>query len=64
MLTTCLQMRISQICAIKIKNGVRLCFGKVLKSKVTKGEIFDFIQLEMVDQKLEAVVAATTRQPF
>ena len=37
---------------------------KGLKLKVTKGEIFVFIQLEMADQKLEVVVAATTRQPY
>ena len=37
---------------------------KGLKFKVTKGEIFIFIQLEMADQKLGVVVAATTRQPY
>ena len=31
---------------------------------LTKGEIFVFIQLEMADQELEVVVAATTRQPY
>ena len=37
---------------------------KGLKLKVTKVEIFVLIQIEMADQKLEVVVAATTRQPY
>ena len=49
MLTSCLQTRVSQICAKKFKNWVRLCFGNVLKLKVTKGELIISIHLEMAD---------------
>ena len=52
MLTTCLQRPISQICAKKIQNWVYLCFGKVLKLKVTKGELIIFNGLEMADDYL------------
>ena len=49
MLTTCFQRPISQICAKKIQNLVYLCFGKVLKLKVTNKELIIYIQLEMAD---------------
>ena len=49
MLTSCLQTRVSQICAKKFKNWVHLCFGNVLKLKVTKGELIISIHLEMAD---------------
>ena len=52
MLTTCLQRPISQICAKKIQNWVYLCFGKVLKLKVTKGELIISNGLEMADDYL------------
>ena len=48
-LTSCLQTPVSQICAKKFKNWVRLCFGNVLKLKVTKGELIISIHLEMAD---------------
>ena len=40
---------IAEICAKKLENWVHLCFGKVLKSKVTKGELIISIHLEMAD---------------
>ena len=52
MLTTCLQRPISQICAKKIQNWVYLCFRKVLKLKVTKGELIISNGLEMADDYL------------
>ena len=39
MLTTCLCLLISQICAKKFQNWVHLCFGEVLKLKLIKGEL-------------------------
>ena len=47
MVTSCLQMHVSQICAKKFKNWICLCFGNVLKLKVTKGELIISIHLEM-----------------
>ena len=64
MLTTCLQLHISQICAKRIKNRVDPCFGKVLKSKVTKVELIISIQLEIADQKREVAVAPHSAQFF
>ena len=52
MLTTCLQRPIFQICAKKIQNWVYLCFEKVLKLKVTKGELIISNGLEMADDYL------------
>ena len=52
MLTSCLLTRVSQICAKKFKNWVRLCFGNVLKLKVTKGELIISNHVEMADQYL------------
>ena len=52
MLTSCLQMPVSQICAKKFKNWVCLCFGNVLKLKVTKGELVISNRVEMADQYL------------
>ena len=49
LLTWCLQSQIFQICAKKFKNWVALCFGNVLKLKVTKGELDISIRLEMAD---------------
>ena len=52
MLTNCLCLHISQICAKKFQNFVHLCFGKVLKLEVTKGELIISNGLEMVDDYL------------
>ena len=52
MLTTCLRPHISQICAKKFQNRVHLCFGKVLKLRVTKGELIISNRLEMADNFL------------
>ena len=52
MLTTCLRQHIFQICANKFQNCVYLCFGKVLKLKVTKGELIILNGLEMADAYL------------
>ena len=52
MLTTCLHLLISQICAKKFQNRVRLCFGGVLKLKVTKGELIISKSLKMADDYL------------
>ena len=49
MLTSHHQTHVSQICAKKFKNWVRLCFGNVLKLKVTKGELITSINLEMAN---------------
>ena len=49
LLTWCLQSQIFQICAKKFKNWVALCFGNVLKLKVTKGKLDISIWLEMAD---------------
>ena len=49
-LTSCLQTPVSQICAKKFNNWVRLCFGNVLKLKVTKGELFISNRIEMADR--------------
>ena len=43
-----------------LKNDSIKSFKKGLKVKVTKGEIFILIKLEMVDQKLEVEVANIT----
>ena len=51
-LTSCLQTRVSQNCAKKFKNWLRLCFGNVLKLKVTKGKLIISNQVEMADQYL------------
>ena len=59
MMTTCLQRPISQICAKKIQNWVYLCFRKVLKLKVTKGELIISNGLEMADDYLPGGVGAT-----
>ena len=52
LLTWCLQSQIFQICAKKFKNWVALCFGNVLKLKVTKGELVISNRVEMADQYL------------
>ena len=52
MLTSCLQTRVSQICTKKFKNWVCLCFGNVLKLKVTKGELVISNRVEMADRYL------------
>ena len=52
MLTICLRSQISQICTRKFQNWVYLCFGKVLKLKVTKGELIISNGLEMADDYL------------
>ena len=52
MLTICLRSQISQICTRKFQNWVYLCFGKVLKLKVTKGELIILNGLEMADAYL------------
>ena len=52
MVTTCLHSQISQICEKKIQNRVYQCFGKVLKLKVTKGELIISNGLEMADAYL------------
>ena len=50
MLISSLQTPVSQICAKKFNNWVRLCFGNVLKLKVTKGELFISNRIEMADR--------------
>ena len=50
MLTTCLRLRVSLICAKKFEIWVNLCFGNILKLKVTKGELIISIQVEMRDK--------------
>ena len=57
-LTTCLRSHFSQICAKKFQNWVYLCFGEVLKLKVTKGELIISNGLEMADAYLLGGVAA------
>ena len=52
MLTTCLCLQISQNCAKKFQNWVYLCFGEVLKLKVSKGELIISNGLEMADDYL------------
>ena len=52
MLTTCLRSQISQNCAKKFQNWVYLCFGEVLKLKVSKGELIISNGLEMADDYL------------
>ena len=64
MLTTCLQRPISQICAKKIQNWVYLCFGKVLKLKVTKGELIISNGLEMADDYLPGGWEQPSPQPL
>ena len=49
MLTTWLRSQISQNCAKKFQNWVYLCFGEVLKLKVSKGELIISNGLEIVD---------------
>ena len=63
MLTICLYPDISQICAKKFQNWVYLCFGKVLKLKVTKGELIISNGLEMADDYLPGEVGATPPCP-
>ena len=41
-----------------------VCFGKVLKLKVTKGELIISNGLEMADNYLKEAVAATTPRPY
>ena len=50
MLTTCLRPRVSLICAKKFEISVNLCFGNILKLKVTKGELIISIHVEMADK--------------
>ena len=50
--TSCLRLQIFQICETKLQNWVALYFGKVLKIKVTKGELIISNHLEMADQYL------------
>ena len=57
-LTTCLRLHFSQICAKKFQNWVYLCFRGVLKLKVTKGELIISNGLEMADAYLLGGVAA------
>ena len=69
MLTICLRSQISQICTRKFQNWVYLCFGKVLKLKVTKGELIISNHLEMPDRCLprgapRAPPPAGIRTPF
>ena len=52
MLTTCLRLHISQICAKIFQNWVYLCFGEVLNLKVSKGEIIISNALEIADDYL------------
>ena len=59
MLTTCLRSQISQNCAKKFQNWVYLCFGEVLKLKVSKGELIISNGLEMADDYLPGGVGAT-----
>ena len=49
-LTTSLWLYFSQICAKEFQNWVNLCFGRVLKSKVTKGELVISNGVEMADR--------------
>ena len=51
-MTSCLQMHVSQICAKRFQNWVCLCFGNVLKLKVTKGELIISNHVEMADRYL------------
>ena len=53
MMTCCLQLQILHICAKKFENWVHLCFGKVLKLKVTKRKLIISDHLEMVDGYLQ-----------
>ena len=64
MLTICLRSQISQICTRKFQNWVYLCFGKVLKLKVTKGELIISNGLEMADAYLPGGVGATPPPPL
>ena len=50
MLTICLRPRVSLICAKKFEIWVNLCFGNILKLKVTKGELIISIHVEMADE--------------
>ena len=59
MLTTCVCPPISQICVKKFQNWVHLCFGEVLKLKVSKGELIISNGLEMADDYLPGGVGAT-----
>ena len=49
MLTICLPLCVSELCAKKFEICVNLCFGNILKLKVTKGELIILIHLEMAD---------------
>ena len=51
-LTSCLWLQIFQISGKKFQNWVALCFGRVLKIKVTKGELVISNCIEMADQYL------------
>ena len=51
-LISCLWLQIFQISSKKFYNWVALCFGKVLKIKVIKGEVVISNCIEMVDQYL------------
>ena len=59
MLTSCLCLLISQICAKEFQNWVHLCVGEVLKLKLIKGEVIISNGLEMADTYLLGGVAAT-----
>ena len=52
MLTTCHCLLIFQICVKKFQNWVHLCFGEVLKLKLSKGELIISNSLEMADTYL------------
>ena len=64
MLTTCLWKQVSQICAKKFQIWVYLCFGNVLKLKVTKGELIISNGLEMPDDYLPGGGGATPPLPL
>ena len=49
-LTSWLRLQIFQICGKDFQNWVALFFGKVLKIKVTKGELVISIRIEMADR--------------
>ena len=51
-LTSCLRLQIFQICGKNFQNWVALFFGKVLKIKVTKGELIISNHVETADQYL------------
>ena len=52
-LTSCLWLQLFQISGKKFQNSVSLCLGKVLKIKVTKGELIILNHVEMADQYLQ-----------